>query len=73
MKPLSLTLENIGPFCGSVTIDFCALGEFFLVSGNTGAGKTTIFDAMTYALYGELPGARRELANQNSVSHFCSI
>lgn len=56
MKPLTLTLENIGPFTATTHIDFERLGEMFLISGDTGSGKTTILDAMCYALYGTLAG-----------------
>lgn len=57
MKPLFLRLSNIGPFVQE-EIDFAALQDMFLVTGRTGSGKTTIFDAMTYALYGETAGYR---------------
>ena len=62
MKPELLTLKNIGPFCGTHTVDFSGLGDIFLVCGKTGSGKTTIFDAIAYALYGEAPGSRKGLA-----------
>ncbi len=57
MKPLLLRLCNIGPYADE-TLDFSELGDMFLISGKTGSGKTTIFDAMTYALYGKPSGAR---------------
>jgi DNA repair protein SbcC/Rad50 len=59
MKAIKLRLKNISPFRDE-TVDFTELGDMFLVSGKTGSGKTTIFDAMTYALYGDLCGARRK-------------
>lgn len=57
MKPISLKLKNIGPFIDE-SIDFSSLNEMFLISGKTGSGKTTIFDAITYALYGDTSGSR---------------
>ena len=55
MKPISLTIEAFGPYRDSVNLDFSALQDhsMFLISGPTGAGKTSILDAMVYALYGE--------------------
>ena len=61
MKPIRLTLENFGPFADSQTVDFTQLDEIFLISGPTGSGKTSLFDGMVYALYGELPGTRDPL------------
>lgn len=57
MKPIKLVLEAFGSFPGTETIDFAALAPrgLFVVSGDTGTGKTTIFDAMCWALYGEMP------------------
>ncbi|MGB8930263.1 MAG: SMC family ATPase, partial [Anaeromyxobacteraceae bacterium] len=62
MRPVSLALEAFGPFVRRQELDFGALGggELFLVHGPTGAGKTTIFDAMVFALYGVVPGTRPE-------------
>ncbi|MDR0785447.1 MAG: AAA family ATPase [Treponema sp.] len=60
MKPLKLELENFGPFVGKTSIDFTALDDIFLITGKTGAGKTTIFDAICFALYGKVPGGRNE-------------
>jgi exonuclease SbcC len=61
MRPLKLTMSAFGPFAGTQTIDFASLGDasFFLVHGKTGAGKTTIFDAICYALYNETSGGER--------------
>ena len=56
MRPLKLVMQNIGPF-RTATIDFTKLEDMFLVTGKTGSGKTTIFDAMTYALYGDISGS----------------
>ena len=70
MRPERLTLRAFGPFADEQTIDFRALGgrTMFVISGNTGAGKTTIFDALTFALYGETSGGEREMSDLRS--HF---
>ena len=54
MRPLKLELQAFGPFADRQSVDFEKLsrGGIFLIKGNTGSGKTTIFDAMTFALYG---------------------
>lgn len=66
MKPLQLTISGWGPYKGKADIDFTRFENrgLFLITGATGAGKTTIFDALTYALYGSLSGGFRE---KNSV------
>ena len=60
MRPIRLTFQAFGSYPGIETVDFEALARrgLFVVSGPTGAGKTTVFDAMVYALYGALPGQR---------------
>ncbi len=60
MKPLRLRFAAFGSYPGEETVDFAALAKrgLFVVTGPTGSGKTTIFDAMVFALYGELPGSR---------------
>ena len=60
MKPLSLALTAFGSYPGTEVIDFTALSGLglYVVTGPTGSGKTTVFDAMAYALYGEVPGVR---------------
>ncbi|WP_368915218.1 AAA family ATPase [Exiguobacterium acetylicum] len=70
MRPERLTLRAFGPFAGEETIDFTTLAgrTMFVISGNTGAGKTTIFDALTFALYGETSGGEREMSELRS--HF---
>lgn len=60
MKPLKLTMRAFGPYAGETVIDFEKLQgrHLFLICGPTGAGKTTILDAMCYALYGKTSGDR---------------
>jgi len=62
MKPLKLTLTAFGPYKDSETIDFSELEDnnLYVISGNTGAGKTTIFDGICFALYGTASGEDRE-------------
>ena len=68
MKPIKLTINAFGPFAGEQVIDFRKLGDrsFFLIHGPTGAGKTTILDAVCFALFGESSGAERKAEDLRS-------
>ena len=61
MKPLKLILSAFGSYGGTECVDFEKMKQgLFLITGDTGAGKTTIFDGISYALYGQTSGRRRE-------------
>jgi len=68
MRPLNLSMTAFGPFPGCESIDFTSLGEnpLFLINGPTGSGKTTILDAICFALYGRTTGDEREGAQMRS-------
>jgi exonuclease SbcC len=68
MKPLKLFMNSFGAYADAQLIDFTLLGDrnFFLIHGPTGSGKTTILDAITFALYGTASGDLRETKNLRS-------
>ena len=80
MRPEKLIISAFGPYADKTEIDFSKLGEggLYLITGDTGAGKTTIFDAITFALYGRASGEVRESAMfrskyaKDSTETFCS-
>lgn len=74
MRPIQLTLTAFGPYQGREVIDFRKLAphDLFVISGKTGAGKTSIFDGISYALFGEASGSDRKDATLSLRSDFAN-
>jgi len=68
VRPLRIRMQAFGPYAGAQELDFTDLGgyDFFVITGPTGSGKTTVLDAMTFALYGDTSGGEREARDMRS-------
>ena len=74
MKPVKLIMSAFGPYAELTEIDFSLLGEngLFLIAGDTGAGKTTIFDAISFALYGKASGGKERRKSKSFRSDYAT-
>jgi exonuclease SbcC len=72
MRLHRLTVTAFGPFAGTEEVDFDVLSAagLFLFTGATGAGKTSLLDAVSFALYGQVPGARQQARSLRSTHAF---
>lgn len=70
MKPLKLKMRAFGPYADVAEIDFTKLNGLFLITGDTGAGKSTIFDAISFALFGTVSGGKDRKSTKTLRSDF---
>ena len=75
MRPTRLTMSAFGPYSNTTVLELDRLGEsgLYLITGDTGAGKTTIFDAICYALFAEASGEVRDGAGLRSKNADASV